>query len=170
MTILSYVNTGTEAIVCQGRVLIGNGIDDLDGTGGEFELTLNTGTYTLQPNTQFVFFEVGPTSGSVMTESFYLGVGDTVTFSMKSPNAADTSVWVRACIYEVAVQTLRDDLTSILADVSTLAASVASLTTTVDGVDSQLKSVRNIYVSKGLPGIGVYPIKTESPGGVYPWR
>jgi len=100
VTILSYQNTSDEVLVCQGLVRIGNGVSDLDGSGGDFELTLQFGDKTNQPDPQLIYFS-SATEASVFTGQFPLPIGETVTFKMKSPNAADTSVWVQACIYEV---------------------------------------------------------------------
>jgi len=53
-----------------------------------------------QPDPQYITFSTA-TQASVFTEQFVLPVGQTVTAKVKSPNAADTAVWTRCCIYEV---------------------------------------------------------------------
>lgn len=100
MTVLSYQNTSDEVLVCQGLIRIGDGVNDLDGSGGDFELTLQFGDRVTQPDPQLMYFSTA-TQASVFTAQFPLPIGETVTFKMKSPNAGDSSVWVQACIYEV---------------------------------------------------------------------
>jgi hypothetical protein len=95
-------------------IYLGDGVNDLDGTGGEFELTMLLGSQVVQPDPQLIWFNTA-TRSAVFTEQFPLYVGETVTLKVKSPNAADNSVYVRACIVEVGVESIRDDLARILA-------------------------------------------------------
>ena len=81
-------------------IRLGNSVYSLDGTGGDFELTLQFGDNVNQPNPQLVYFGTD-TRATVFTEQFPLPINETVTLKIKSPNAADTSVWIQACIYEV---------------------------------------------------------------------
>ena len=81
-------------------VRLGDGVNSLDGSGGDFELTLQFGQNTTQPNPQLVYFSTD-TECTVFTQQFPLPINETVTLKIKSPNAADTSVWTQACIYEV---------------------------------------------------------------------
>ena len=87
-------------MVCQVVVYLGNGVNDLDGTGGSFELTIQFGGQTNMPDPQLISFS-SAVRASVFTEQFVLPINETVTTKIKSPNAADTAVWTRACIYEV---------------------------------------------------------------------
>lgn len=98
---LSYQNTGDDGLICQGVIHLGEGSNDLDGTGGDFELTLQFGSQVNQPDPQLIYFSTA-IRVSVFTVQFPLPVNETVTFKIKSPNAADTTVWTHACIYEVA--------------------------------------------------------------------
>jgi hypothetical protein len=81
-------------------VYLGDGVNDLDGSGGDFELTIEFGGQTNMPDPQLIAFSSG-TRASVFTEQFVLPLNEVVTTKIKSPNAADTSVWTHACIYEV---------------------------------------------------------------------
>jgi len=100
VTVLTYENTSTDILVCQGTITFGNGVNDLDGSGGDFEITVILGSQTLQPDPQLIWFSTA-TRATIFSAQFPLPVGQTVYFHVKSPNAADTSVWVRACIYSV---------------------------------------------------------------------
>ena len=122
-------------------VYLGNGSNDLDGSGGSFEFTLEFGSRINQPDPQMIYFSTD-TQASVFTEQFPLYIGETVYAKIKSPNAADTSVWVRACIVEVGVESIRDDLSLIL---------------------SRLSTVKNVYDETGGGAGG-----TASATGVYP--
>lgn len=115
VTTVTYTNNEADVLVCQGRISLGDGADDLDGTGGEFELTMTLGGQTVQPDPQLIWFSTA-TRSAVFTEQFPLYIGETVTLKIKSPNAADTSVYVRACIIEVGVESIRDDIARLLVE------------------------------------------------------
>ena len=138
VTVLEYHNTDNEIMVCQGVIFLGDGANDLDGTGGDFELTLMFGNQVNQPDPQLVWFSTA-TRVSIFTEQFVLPVNETVTFMIKSPNAADTAVYTHACIYEVGVESLRDDMKRIMALI------VASG-----------PSIQNVYDESDTPFGGVY--------------
>ena len=87
-------------MICQILVYLGDGTNDLDGSGGDFELTIQFGNQTNMPDPQIMAFSTAARA-SVFTEQFVLPVNETVTTKIKSPNAADTGVWTHACIYEV---------------------------------------------------------------------
>ena len=153
-TILSYTNSGTDALLCQILVHLGNGSDDLDGTGGEFELTLMFGSETNMPDPQLITFSTA-TRASVFTEQFPLAIGETVTAKIKSPNAADTSVYVHACIFEVGVESIRDEINDILS--------------LLYSATLNQRMTKNIFDTSSGGG-GVYPLTTDSGTGVYPWK
>jgi hypothetical protein len=129
-------------------VELGDGSDDLDGTGGEFELTMLFGSHVNQPDPQTITFSIAA-QASVFTEQFPLPIGETVTFKVKSPNPADSSVYVHCCIYEVGVESIRDELAAILAE---------------------MRRTTNVYDETGVPGSGVYSRTTGSATGIYPGR
>ena len=97
---LTYQNTSDEVMICQIVAHFGDGINDLDGSGGDFELTLQFGDQVNMPDPQLIAFS-SSTQASVFTEQFVLPINETATAKIKSPNAADTSVWTHCCIYEV---------------------------------------------------------------------
>lgn len=87
-------------MICQIVTHLGDGVNNLDGSGGDFELTLQFGSQVNMPDPQLIAFSTA-TRASVFTEQFVLPRNETVTAKIKSPNAADTSVWTHCCIYEV---------------------------------------------------------------------
>jgi hypothetical protein len=160
VTTLEYTNDGTETMVCQIVVYLGDGANDLDGTGGSFEHTIMFGSQTNMPDPQLINYSTA-TRVSVFTEQFPLPVGETVTTKIKSPNAADTSVWCHACIYEVGVESIRDEL-SIISKWTRGKTTVEDDTGGSDGTPS------GVYPETGEPGGGVYPDSSGSSGrGVY---
>lgn len=150
-TLLTYANTGTDAMVCQIAAWLGDGSDDLDGTGGDFELTMEFGAHTVQPDPQLIRFDTS-TRATVFTEQFPLPIGETVTVKIRSPNAADTTVYAHTCIYEVGVESIRDELAAILLHIGTTTNTSEDPPSTPGG------------------GTGVYPNTTGSGTGVYPGR
>ncbi len=99
-TAISYTNSSDEIQICQGIVRLGDGVNNLDGTGGDFELTLQFGDRVTQPDPQLIYFSTA-VQANIFTTQFPLPINETVTLKIKSPNTADTSVWVHACVYEV---------------------------------------------------------------------
>lgn len=123
-------------MVCQAMCYLGDGSKNLDGSGGDFEFTLQFGSQVNQPNPQIIYFSTA-TRTSVFTEQFPLYTGETVYVKIKSPNAGDTDVNVRVCLVEVGVESIRDDIEVIDANVDTILERIGSNTTNVfDGSSS----------------------------------
>ncbi len=100
-------------------VYIGDGVKDLDGSGGDFELTLQLGSQVNQPDPQLITFSTA-TRASVFTDIFSLYVGETVYVKIKSPNAADTDVHIRASVLELGLESIRDDIATIISRLSNI--------------------------------------------------
>jgi hypothetical protein len=144
VTVFTYTNNGTDVLVCQAIAQFGDGVNDLDGSGGDFEFTMLLGGQVNQPEPQLVTFS-SDTQAGMFTHQFPLPVGQSVTFKFKSPNAADSNVWVRVCLYEVGVESIRDELLAII---------------------SRLNKTTNVYG----PGTGGGTTATGDATGVYPGR
>lgn len=129
---------------------IGDGVNDLDGSGGDFEHTMLLGTHTHQPDPQLIWFDT-QTTVMLFTEQFVLPVGEGVTFKLKSPNAADTSVWVNICLYEVGVYSILDELDYIIARLNTTTITTPSSGTGTGGAGG------GVYASTTGSGTGVIP-------------
>ena len=100
VTVLTHTPSASKATLCQGLVMFGDGTKDLDGTGGDFELTVLVGGQTVQPDPQAVTFSTAVRS-AVWTTIFPVPAGAAVLLKVKSPNAADIDVDVTAYLYEV---------------------------------------------------------------------
>ncbi len=85
---------------CVGIIKLGDGAKNLDGTGGDFEVTVVVGGQTIQPASQVITFSTAVLS-AVYTAPFPVGDDEVVTLAVKSPNVADTDVDVTAVLYDV---------------------------------------------------------------------
>jgi hypothetical protein len=81
-------------------ILLGDGTKNLDGTGGDFQITVTVGGQTIQPDPQTVTFSTA-VRGSVFTIAFPVPANSEVLLRVLSPNAGDTDVDVTAYLYEV---------------------------------------------------------------------
>lgn len=99
-TVLTDTPSADDDLICQIRAALGDGTDDLDGSGGGFEFTLMVGGQTMNGGPETVIFGTA-TRALVQTPPFNVKAGDQVLFKVKSPNAADTDVDVVATLFEV---------------------------------------------------------------------
>jgi hypothetical protein len=80
--------------------MFGDGTKNLDGTGGNFELTITVGGNTIQPDPQTIAFSTAVRAG-VWTTEFPVPANAEVVLKAKSPNAGDSDVDVTAYLYQV---------------------------------------------------------------------
>jgi len=99
-TVLTHTPDASNPCLCQGLVCFGDGSKDLDGTGGDFELTVVVGGQTLEPDPQEITFSAA-TRTAVFTRAFPVPANAQVLLKAKSPNGADTDVDVTAYLYDV---------------------------------------------------------------------
>lgn len=119
VSVFSYTNSTGQDLLVMGIVSFGDGSKDLDGSGGDFELTLEIGGQTVQPEPQLIRFSTD-VRAMTFTERFTLYDTEAVEFKVKSPNAADTDVTVKACLIETGSHDARTDLDQILVDVAAI--------------------------------------------------
>ena len=100
ITVLTHTPDAGNAMICQGLVMLGDGVDDLDGTGGTFELVITVDGQTVQPSPQEVAFGTEIRS-AVWTTVFPVPANKEVILRVKSPNAGDNNVDVIAYLYDV---------------------------------------------------------------------
>jgi len=100
ITVLTDTPNASKATLCQGLIMFGDGSKNLDGTGGDLELTVTVGGQTVQPDPQTVEFSTAVRS-AVWTTIFPVPANAAVLLRAKSPNVADTDVDVTAYLYEV---------------------------------------------------------------------
>lgn len=113
--VLAYTNSTGDNLLVQVMVFLGDGSKDLDGSGGNFELTMEVGGQTFQPDPQLIVFSTAARA-AVVTEQFPLYDTEAISAKIKSPNAADTDVTIKACIIEAGSSTGRSDADDTLED------------------------------------------------------
>ena len=99
VTVLTDTPSATVAMLCIGYIALGDGVKDLDGTGGDFELTVSVGGQIIQPGPQTVTFGTDIRAG-VWTAPFPVPANKAVLLRVKSPNAGDADVDVTAWLWE----------------------------------------------------------------------
>ena len=100
ITVLTDTPHATDHILCQGLIFLGDGAKNLDGSGGEFELTITVGGQTVEPNPQKIWFSAAVRS-AVFTSVFPVPAVDEVVIKIKSPNGADTDVDITAYLFNI---------------------------------------------------------------------
>jgi len=97
-TVLTYLSPFSRDVELSAVVDVGSAVAGLDGTGGNFQLTLTVGGQVIQPGPQTITYGTG-TRTRVESAKFVLRVGETLTVGFLSPNAADTAVAYTSYLY-----------------------------------------------------------------------
>ncbi|MCP4571435.1 MAG: hypothetical protein GY838_03715 [bacterium] len=119
VTVLTDTPVASEHALCQALVMLGDGSKNLDGSGGDFELTVTVDGQTAQPAPQVVTFGT-EVRATVWSTPFPVPSNKEVTVAVKSPNGADTDVDVTAHLFRL-------DSPVVLADAATHGGSTATL-------------------------------------------
>jgi len=98
VTVLTHTPDATYNMLCQALVYLGDGVKNLDGSGGIFELTITVGGQTVQPSPQYMDFG-SEVRAAIWTSQFPVLANEAVVLQVKSPNAADSDVDVTAYLY-----------------------------------------------------------------------
>jgi hypothetical protein len=125
ITVLTHTPSVTVATLCQGYIKLGDGTpgNDLDGTGGSFQLVITVGGQTIQPSPTTYVFNAGKVRSSMNTGQFIVPPNEEVLLRILSPNGADTAVNIDAYLYEVVEPA---DLAVVAASIQASAASSAA--------------------------------------------
>ena len=102
VTVLTNTPHASEARQCQAYIAFGDGTKNLDGSGGDFEITVTIGGQTVEPNPQVITFSTAVRT-AVWTTPFPVPANTEVIIRVLSPNAADSDVDVTATLYDVPV-------------------------------------------------------------------
>ena len=104
LTVKTLVLTATPSTTddkqCQVYAELGDGVNNLDGSGGIFELTLKIGNQNVQPAPQPYQFGTSPRA-SIKTNTIVIPANQEVKAYIRSPNAADTNIAVKAYLFEI---------------------------------------------------------------------
>lgn len=95
VTVLTHTPDPSGARICTGLIVLGDGTKDLDGTGGDFEVTVTIDGAAWDGGPETV--TLGTTvKAFIHTDSFIVPAGNEVVIKVLSPNGADTDVDVTA--------------------------------------------------------------------------
>jgi hypothetical protein len=103
VTVLTHTPDASNPRWCVGYIAFGDGAKNLDGTGGDFELTVTVGGQTIEPDPQVIAFSTA-TRCAVWTTPFPVPTNAAVILNVKSPNAGDSDVDVTAYLYDALPQ------------------------------------------------------------------
>jgi len=95
---LTHTPSTVEAMQCQATLHLGDGVKDLDGTGGVFKIKVNIGS---QESHELSFTVTAADTRAVLwTDPFPVPANTEVIIYLLSPNAADGDVDVTAYLYD----------------------------------------------------------------------
>jgi len=100
VTVLTDTPSTSVDILCQGLVFFGDGVKDLDGSGGPFEMTITIGGQTVEPDPQVVWFSTAVRS-AVFTKIIPVPTNDEVIIKTKSPSTGDVDVDITAYLFNL---------------------------------------------------------------------
>lgn len=151
VTVLTHTPSATDPMLCVGEIVIGDGVDDLDGSGGDFELTLMVDGVIVDA-VQIKTVEASTLRTRFFTIEFPVPANTQVIMRVKSPNAGDADVNVIAKLYQTdnveSLSSITTTLAVISAAIATLAASVATGFATVGtAINAVPLSVWNVLTS-----------------------
>ena len=95
---LTHTPSTVEAMQCQAALFLGDGVDDLDGTGGTFKIKVNIGSQESHELSYTV--TAGDTRTVLWTPVFPVPANTAVVVYVLSPNAADGDVDVTGYLYD----------------------------------------------------------------------
>jgi len=100
ITVLTDTPDVTIPILCYAVIVLGDGAKDLDGTGGNFELTIQVDGVIFDGSAQIKAVGAGVTRLRWFSVPFPVPANKVVILRVKSPNGADTDVDVTAYLYD----------------------------------------------------------------------
>lgn len=100
VTVFTDTPSASAAIRCQGYIAFGDGVKDLDGTGGDFQLVITIGGQTIEPSPQVITFSTAVRC-AIWTSPFVVPPNSQVLFRVLSPNSGDSDVDVTAYLYDI---------------------------------------------------------------------
>jgi hypothetical protein len=146
-TILTH--TPTDAAVGLVWIALGDGVKDLDGSGGDFALEISVDGQTVQPAPQYVTFSTAVRAG-VFSAAFPIPANAQVLVKLLSPNAADTDVDVTATLFDVGPPLIGTDGGALISEddqdlAGTLHVDAAAISDSTAAADNVETLAANLY-------------------------
>jgi hypothetical protein len=153
--VLTDTPNASEHVWCQAYVKLGDGVKDLDGTGGNFTYVITIGGQTVQPAPVTLAFGTEVRS-SFWTDVFPVPANEAVVITLTSPNAGDSDVDVTSYLFEVAPLIFgTDNMAKISADAQDLSGSL----------DVNAKTLGNDCITSAkFDESTAYPVKSADTG------
>lgn len=102
VTCLTHTPSASDATLCQAHLVVGDEVGHtLDGTGGDFEVTITIGGVVLATDPEYFQVASSGTSACYTTYNFLVPANKEVIVKLLSPNAADVSVDVTVYLCDV---------------------------------------------------------------------
>lgn len=101
VTCLTNTPDASNNVLAQAVIALGTGAKPLDGTGGNFEVTITIGGVTVEPDPQIIVVSSGQTTCYFVSAPFIVPANQEVILKLKSPNAGDTDVQVISTLANV---------------------------------------------------------------------
>jgi len=101
VTVLTDTPNASNPTICQALLLAGDGAKNLDGSGGNFNVTVTIAGVTIEPDPDVKAVSSGATRAALMSNKFLVPANGEVIIKLKSPNGADTDVDVTAYLYDI---------------------------------------------------------------------
>lgn len=96
---LTHTPSTVEAMHCQGVLFLGDGVKDLDGTGGAFKTRVTIGSQEGIEKTHTL--TAANVQAWIKTDKFLVKANTAVTIEVLSPNGADADVDVTGYLYDM---------------------------------------------------------------------
>lgn len=139
ITVLTDIPSVEDFLLCQGLIYFGDGAKDLDGNGGNFELTITVGGQTMQASPEVIVFGTEARS-AIWTSQFPVPDNAQVILRVKSPNGADTDVDITAYLFDVSIGPAALTAAEVNAELDTALNTVIPASPTKDSVNDIVKT------------------------------
>ena len=111
-TVLEYAQGSADPVRCRVKLAIGDESNPLDGTGGEFTVTVTVDDVELYGYPKTLTLAATTTEIIWQSDEFIADEGAEIKVTLDSPNAADDDVGVYAYLYGTDVSATYESLTS----------------------------------------------------------
>jgi len=111
VSVLAYTQASAHSVPCQVKLAIGDDDNPLDGTGGEFTVTVTVDDVDLYGYPKTLTLAAAVTKVVWQSDEFTVDEGAEIAVTLESPNAADDDVAVTGYLYGTDVSETYESLT-----------------------------------------------------------